>query len=221
MLFYSIVVWKGFTLRIGEKTQGLNRRKLYGIVAAVAVCLLAVCLIHPIMTKAKADVVFLRTTFPTLPVMEIVDDEEPDNSSLDIMYPEDEDTEHLLVSMLMKDDAQVVYEKMQDDDKEHWQIVRMRVTGYCSCPKCCGKFSDGRTASNRRIRKGDVFVAADKFYRFGTDMIIPGYNNAQPVEVQDRGRVIKGNRLDLYFDTHGQAQKWGVKYLDVLVKTGE
>jgi 3D (Asp-Asp-Asp) domain-containing protein len=221
MLFDSIVVWKGCTLRIGEKTQGALSRKLYGIAIAVILCLLAVCIIHPIITKAKADVVFLRTTFPILPVMQIDAAEEPDDSSLDVMDTEDEDTEYRLVSMLMKDDAQVVYEKMPDDDKERWQVVRMRVTGYCSCPKCCGKFSDGRTASNHRINKGDVFVAADKFYRFGTDMIIPGYNNAHPVQVKDRGRVIKGNRLDLYFDTHRQAQKWGVKYLDVLVKIGE
>lgn len=49
-------------------------------------------------------------------------------------------------------------------------------------------------------------------------MIIPGYNTEKVVSVQDRGRVIKGNRLDLYFDSHKEAKKWGVKYLDVLVK---
>jgi len=99
-----------------------------------------------------------------------------------------------------------------------WKIVRMRVTGYCTCPRCCGKFSDGLTADLHKIRKGDAFVAADKRIPFGTEMIIPGYNQDRPVKVKDRGRLIKGNRLDVFFSDHKTAQKWGTRYLDVLVK---
>lgn len=218
---FIYVVWKGLKLRIGEKAQRANYSKLYGIVIGLFICLVAVCIMYPVMTDAEADVVFLRTTFPAVPVIEVLEAEDED-VNLDDFEPEmvsPEDAEERLVSMLLKEDAQVVYEKMED--KERWQVVRMRVTGYCSCAKCCGKFSDGKTANSHRIRKGDVFVAADKFYHFGTEMIIPGYNSSQPVEVRDRGRLIKGNKLDIYFDSHKQAQKWGVKYLDVLVKTGE
>jgi 3D (Asp-Asp-Asp) domain-containing protein len=55
-------------------------------------------------------------------------------------------------------------------------------------------------------------------FSFGTKLLIPGYNNSQPVEVLDRGRVIRGNRLDVYFDSHKNALKWAVKYLPVKVK---
>ena len=103
--------------------------------------------------------------------------------------------------------------------KAKWQNVRMRVTAYCACRICCGKNSDGRTANMHKIRRGDVFVASDKMYKFGTEMIIPGYNNSHPVEVMDRGRVIKGNRLDVFFNSHTRSRKWGVKYLDVMVRT--
>ena len=99
-----------------------------------------------------------------------------------------------------------------------WQTIRMRVTAYCSCRKCCGKQSDGITASGHKIRHGDKFVAADKMFSFGTELIIPGYNNSQPVKVLDRGRVIRGSRLDVYFDSHKKALKWAVKYLPVKVK---
>jgi 3D (Asp-Asp-Asp) domain-containing protein len=104
------------------------------------------------------------------------------------------------------------------DSEEHWKVVEMRVTAYCPCPKCCGEYADGITADNHRIQDGDRFVAADKRYPFGTELIIPGYNDSRPVEIKDRGGAIQGNRLDVYFDTHQQALEWGVQYLDVLIK---
>ncbi len=93
----------------------------------------------------------------------------------------------------------------------------MRVTAYCPCPKCCGEYSDGITACGHEILPGDTFVAADGQYPFGTEMLIPGYSNSQPVKILDRGGAIKGNRLDVFFATHQEALKWGVKYLEVNV----
>ncbi len=37
------------------------------------------------------------------------------------------------------------------------------------------------------------------------------------VEIWDRGGAIKGNRLDVFFDTHSKAREWGVRYLEVKV----
>jgi 3D (Asp-Asp-Asp) domain-containing protein len=99
-----------------------------------------------------------------------------------------------------------------------WQTVKMRVTAYCPCKKCCGEYSDGQTACGHKIISGDVFVAADKRYCFGTEMLIPGYNNDEPVKVLDRGGAIQGNRLDVFFGSHEEALEWGVKYLDVKVR---
>lgn len=99
-----------------------------------------------------------------------------------------------------------------------WQTVQMRVTAYCPCKKCCGKYSDGITAHGHKIRPGDAFVAADKEYPFGTEMIIAGYKNGQPVKVLDRGGVIVGNRLDVFFHSHEEALKWGVRHLGVKVR---
>lgn len=194
----------------------LKSGRAYGIgLAAIVFLSLLSWMIYPATTRAGRSFVFLRTTMPSEGVLE------QQQSQQDFQQPQQEieqvvadiDPDQELVELLLKDDIHGVQE-----DKESWHVVRMRVTGYCSCPKCCGKFSDGRTASNHRIRKGDVFVAADKRYRFDTEMIIPGYNTDRSVSVQDRGRVIKGNRLDLYFDTHQQAKKWGVKYLNVMVR---
>ncbi|MHC4068301.1 MAG: 3D domain-containing protein [Planctomycetota bacterium] len=99
-----------------------------------------------------------------------------------------------------------------------WETVKMRVTAYCPCPKCCGSYSDGITACNHRIRQGDVFVAADSEYPFGTEMVIAGYNNGRAVKVLDRGGAIKGNRLDVFFNSHEEALEWGVRHIDVKVR---
>jgi len=100
-----------------------------------------------------------------------------------------------------------------------WQTIQMRVTAYCPCEKCCGQSADWITASGHKIQPNETFVAAGKQYPFGTEMIIPGYNNDQPVKVLDRGSAIQDSRLDLFFPSHQQALNWGVKSLSVQIRT--
>ena len=104
------------------------------------------------------------------------------------------------------------------EQSTEWRTVRMRVTAYCPCEKCCGKHSDGQTACLHKICLGDTFVAAGEQYSFGTEMLVPGYNDEQPVKVLDRGGAIRGNRIDVFFSSHEEALRWGVRYLDVKVR---
>lgn len=100
----------------------------------------------------------------------------------------------------------------------------MLTTGYCKCSKCCGwhrtwyglaVFSGGPnrgqpkavgvTASGARARRGSVAADASR-YPFGALMEIEGYGIGR---VEDTGRDITGDRLDLYFETHREALQWG------------
>ena len=99
------------------------------------------------------------------------------------------------------------------------RVVRMEVTAYCPCTKCCGPNAQGLTASGKPVthNKGR-FVAADTgVLGFGTDLSIPGYYGGQAVKVLDRGGAIKGNKLDVFFATHERALRWGRQHLDVTV----
>ena len=87
-----------------------------------------------------------------------------------------------------------------------------RVTAYCPCEKCCGRWADGITASGTRA--DHRLVAAPREFPFGTEMRIPGYGT---VRVEDRGGAIRGDRLDVLFPTHAEALVWGVQWLDVAV----
>lgn len=78
------------------------------------------------------------------------------------------------------------------------------ITAYCPCVQCCGK-SDGITASGEKAIEG-ITVAMDKSMPFGTKIYIDGVGERI---VQDRGGAIKGNRIDLYFDSHQEALNFG------------
>lgn len=84
-----------------------------------------------------------------------------------------------------------------------------KITAYCGCAKCCGK-TDGITASGTHVTAGRT-IAAPPEIPFGTKLVINGHTYT----VEDRGGAIKGNRIDIYFNTHEEALQWGVKYLEV------
>lgn len=86
-----------------------------------------------------------------------------------------------------------------------------KITAYCPCSKCCGK-QTGITASGTRATAGRT-VAASSQYAFGTKLLI----NGKVYTVEDRGGAIKGNKIDIYMNTHAEALAWGVKYLPVQV----
>ena len=86
-----------------------------------------------------------------------------------------------------------------------------KITAYCPCAKCCGK-ATGRTASGTMATAGRT-VAAPKNFSFGTKISI----NGKTYVVEDRGGAIKGNRIDLFVNSHSEALRWGVKYLPVKV----
>ena len=86
-----------------------------------------------------------------------------------------------------------------------------KITAYCSCSKCCGK-TTGITASGTRATAGRTVAASSKF-AFGTKLNIGG--NIYTVE--DRGGAIKGNRIDIFVNSHSAALQWGVRYLPVSV----
>lgn len=99
----------------------------------------------------------------------------------------------------------------------HVRTIRVLATAYCPCTICCGPDARGVTASGRPVSyNGGAFIAADtNLLPFGTRLIVPGYHNAQPVEVIDRGGAIKGRHIDVYFPTHEQAAEWGRQWLSV------
>ena len=86
-----------------------------------------------------------------------------------------------------------------------------KITAYCPCSKCCGK-TNGMTASGTKATAGRTVAASSKF-AFGTKLNIGGHIYT----VEDRGGAVKGNKIDIFVNTHAEALAWGVRYLTVSV----
>ena len=104
------------------------------------------------------------------------------------------------------------------------QTVRVTATGYTAGLESTGKKPGmpgyGITRSGVKVRRDHVStIAADpKVFPIGTLMYIPGYGYGI---VADTGSAIKGNKIDLYFETTRQVyQLWGKRkvHVDVLKK---
>jgi len=185
---------------------GGRKRSICVAVGLVLASVVLTCIVFSRIVSAGRPIVYLQATLPGNLMASVP------QASHDTVQEQE-----LIASLMQFVVVKTDHEKLTESG--HWQVVQMRVTGYCPCSQCCGAFSDGITANNHHIQPGDTFVAADRSYQFGTEMVIPGYNTGQPVEVTDRGGAIKGNRLDLFFHTHQEALQWGVQHLDVLIKT--
>ena len=84
--------------------------------------------------------------------------------------------------------------------------LKVNVTHYCACSKCCGKNADGITASGKRVAPG--MVAMSSHYPFGTVLVI----NGEVYTVEDRGGSGIENdiaRVDIYVEDHKQALRLG------------
>ena len=99
-----------------------------------------------------------------------------------------------------------------------------KLTAYCSCGKCCGKWGENRPvdengdeivygASGARLIEG-VSVAVDPdVIPYGSTIEIDG----REYIAHDCGGAIKNNRIDVYFDDHQSAVEFGVKEAEVFL----
>lgn len=106
-----------------------------------------------------------------------------------------------------------------EEPEKHF-LDTYKITAYCSCKICCGSWADKRPG-------GIVYGASGKELKtnhscasplpFGTVVNIDGLGT-YTVEDRTADWVAQENDnkiIDIYFDNHEEASKFGCKYLDV------
>lgn len=98
-------------------------------------------------------------------------------------------------------------------------LGEFKLTAYCSCTKCCGKWAYNRPndivygAIGEELKEGHSIAVDPKVIPYRTEVIIDGV----AYRAQDCGGAIKGNRIDIYFENHDDALDFGVQYKEVFV----
>ena len=89
-------------------------------------------------------------------------------------------------------------------------LGKFKLTAYCNCEICCGKWSGGPTASGTEPTQGRTVAIAG--LPFGTKLNIGG----QVFTVEDRGTPY--GHVDIYMNSHDEANLFGVQYAEVFLQ---
>jgi 3D (Asp-Asp-Asp) domain-containing protein len=105
-------------------------------------------------------------------------------------------------------------------------LGEFKLTAYCPCAECCGIWAMNRPrdeygneiiigSSGERLTAG-ISVAVDtNVIPHGSKIMINGHNYI----AHDTGGSVKGNHIDIYFDSHEEAMNFGLQYAEVYMIT--
>lgn len=86
-------------------------------------------------------------------------------------------------------------------------LGNFKLTAYCNCAVCCGRWAGGPTASGKMPVQGRTIATG--VLPFGTKLNIGG----KIYTVEDRGTPY--DHIDIYMERHADAEEFGVRYADV------
>jgi 3D (Asp-Asp-Asp) domain-containing protein len=89
-------------------------------------------------------------------------------------------------------------------------IGTFRLTAYCPCYECSEGYG-GNTATGTIAAEGRTIAVDPRVIPYGTKVIINGHTYI----AEDCGGLIKGNRIDVYFDSHDKVDDFGVRNAEV------
>lgn len=96
---------------------------------------------------------------------------------------------------------------------EYRRALSMIATAYYWGPECTGKWADGYTYTGLEAKKG-VIAVDPRVIPLGTKVYVEGYGFAIAGDI---GGAIKGNRIDLCFDTLEEVHAYGMRRVTLYI----
>ena len=103
--------------------------------------------------------------------------------------------------------------KAKDNDVKY--LGKYKLTAYCGCRKCSGKWG-ARTASGKKAKQGRTIAVDKRKIKLGSKVQI----NGKTYVAEDVGGGVKGNHVDIFFDTHSQTRQHGKQTQEVFLVLG-
>lgn len=94
------------------------------------------------------------------------------------------------------------------EEPELVSLGTFTVYAYCPCETCCGQWSGGPTASGVMPEEGRTVAADWDVLPAGTEIYIDGIGWRT---VEDTGGAIRGDTIDIFFESHEEAAAFGVR----------
>lgn len=100
-----------------------------------------------------------------------------------------------------------------DGPREYIEKRQMVATGYEASPVSTGIWSDGYTYTGLVARHG-IIATDPSVIPLGTELYVPGYGVGVAADI---GGAIKGNIIDLFFESIEEALEWGRQNVEVYI----
>lgn len=108
--------------------------------------------------------------------------------------------------------AEPVAEVADTPNSNMRSLGTFRTTAYCPCYSCSEGW--GRRTSTGAIAKANHTIAVDpRVIPYGSKVMI----NGVIYTAEDRGGGVKGNHIDIFFDTHSQTRQHGSQRTEVFL----
>lgn len=112
-----------------------------------------------------------------------------------------------------KEEVEENYKEKPTEGKQLISLGKFKLTAYCPCSRCCGKWAGGNTASGTKPTANRTIAVDTNVIPFGTEVIINGVTYI----AEDTGSAINGNKIDVYMESHEAALQFGVQYQEVFI----
>lgn len=132
--------------------------------------------------------------------LEVIDEEGP------LIRWKQEDT-------YVEESMEVFVQPLELDETNEPQMQSLGVfmlTAYCPCTECSDGYGN-QTAIGGIAVEGRTVAVDPTVIPYGTVLII----NDNEYVAEDCGAWIQGNDIDIYFESHEEADKFGVQYMEV------